>query len=177
MATSLRDIDDDLLDDTDTDSAVAVDAMELLQADHDEVKQMFEEYEGLMADEAGEDERQELATRICNALTVHATIEEEILYPAARGVPACERLVDEATVEHASAKALILEIESMSPSMPLFDAKVAVLGEYVSHHIDEEEEELLPQLANAGIDLDELGEELQDRKLELMEELGMEGES
>ncbi len=163
------DEDDELLDE----DAGSLDAIELLQADHDEVKQMFDEYAGMLDDEAPDDEREELAAQICTALTVHTTIEEEILYPAARTALDSPRLVDEAAVEHASAKALIAEIESMKPSEPLYDAKVTVLGEYVRHHIDEEEDELLPQLADAGLDLDELGEQLAERKRELRAELGV----
>ena len=170
MAT--RELDDDETT-ADDEPGEIVDALELLKNDHDEVKQLFDDYEELADDNAPDGERQALAVRVCAMLTVHATIEEEILYPAARDALDDESLVDEATVEHASAKALIAEIESMKPSEPLYDAKVKVLGEYVRHHIDEEEEELLPQLADTDVDLDELGVQLLERKQELMLEMGL----
>lgn len=170
MAT--RELDDDETT-ADDEPGEIVDALELLKNDHDEVKQLFDDYEELADDNAPDGERQALAVRVCAMLTVHATIEEEILYPAARDALDDESLIDEATVEHASAKALIAEIESMKPSEPLYDAKVKVLGEYVRHHIDEEEEELLPQLADTDVDLDELGVQLLERKQELMLEMGL----
>ena len=106
-------------------------------------------------------------------LTVHATIEEEIFYPAAREAEVESDLLDEAEVEHASAKDLIAQIQEMSPEDELYDAKVKVLGEYVQHHVQEEEGELFVRCQSADMDLDELGDEISARKDELMEELGM----
>ena len=160
-------------DDDDLDAA-APDAIDLLQADHDEVQQLFEDYETLLDDEASESEREELAWQICALLTVHATLEDELLYPAARELLEGSRLVDVAAIEHATARALIAEIEAMQASDALFDARVTVLGEYVRHHVEEEEEELLPQLVQAGVDMAELGERLSRRKAELMTEMGIE---
>jgi hemerythrin superfamily protein len=154
-------------------SGAASDAVSLLTADHAEVADLFDEYETLVDGDSGEDERQALAERICSMLTVHATIEEEIFYPAAREVLDDESLLNEAEVEHATAKDLIEQIQSREPSDELYDAKVKVLGEYVNHHVLEEEGELFPQCQTAEMDLDELGEELSARKSELMEELGL----
>ncbi len=152
------------------------DAVDLLQADHEEVRQLFEDYEALVDDDAPMDDREELAWQICAALSVHATLEEEILYPVLRESLPSSRGVDEAAVEHAMAKVLIAEIEARSASDALFDARVAVLGEYVKHHVDEEEEVLLPQLVEAGVDLLALGAQLAERKQELMADLGIESE-
>jgi len=143
------------------------DAIRLLRADHREVKGWFKDYEKLEDDEA----KQDLADQICIALTVHAQIEEEILYPAARDAVEDDDLLDEAEVEHSSAKQLIAEIEAMKAGEDLFDAKVKVLGEYVNHHIAEEESELFPEIRDSELDLKELGEQLEERKTELMEEL------
>jgi hemerythrin-like domain-containing protein len=107
---------------------------------------------------------------------VHATIEEEIFYPAAREGIKDEDLVDEATVEHASAKDLIAQIQQSEPDEELYDAKVKVLGEYIDHHVKEEEGELFPQARRAKLDLDALGEQLLERKSELMSEMGLEEE-
>src|SRR5213079_2928584 len=126
--------------------------------------------------EGGEDEKQALAERICALLTAHATIEEEIFYPAAREALDEQNLLDEAEVEHATAKDLIEQIQSMDPTDELYDAKVKVLGEYVNHHVQEEEGELFPKCMSSEMDLDQLGEAISARKVELMDELGMDGD-
>lgn len=142
------------------------DAIALLKADHKEVNAMFKAFE--KTDDDGK--KQELASNICKALTVHAQIEEEIFYPAAYDALDADGddLLDEAQVEHASAKALIAEIEAMTVGQPLFDAKVKVLGEYIAHHVQEEETELFPECRDADMDLKALGLELAARKHELM---------
>ena len=111
----------------------AADAISLLTNDHKEVKQLFKTYEKLVDDEADEEQRAMLAVQICTMLTVHATIEEEIFYPAARkALREDEDLLDEAQVEHASAKDLIAQILAMNAGEALYDAKVKVLGEYIT---------------------------------------------
>ena len=116
-------------------------------------------------------EREALATEICRWLTVHATIEEELFYPAAREAEVDADLLDEAEVEHASAKELIAQIEAMSPDDDLYDAKVTVLGEYIDHHVKEEEGELFPKCRKSDMDLEGLGEALAARKQELTAEM------
>lgn len=142
------------------------DAIALLKQDHREVESMFKQFEELDS----KAEKGKLAAKICLMLTVHATIEEELLYPPAHEEIE-EDLVDEAIVEHASAKQLIAEIGAMTPSDHLFDAKVKVLGEYIRHHVKEEEGEMFPQLRSSGIDLEALGEQLMERKTRLLEQL------
>ena len=147
------------------------DALALLKADHKEVKELFKSYDELVAAEASSgDERAAIVRQICSMLTVHATVEEEIFYPAARDNVDEQDLLDEAEVEHASAKDLIAQIEAMLPGEDLFDAKVKVLGEYVAHHIKEEEDELFPKIKGAKLDLQALGDELAVRKQELIAE-------
>lgn len=150
------------------------DAVKLLVTDHKEVKALFKAYEKLVKDEADADEKQATAHKICTMLTVHATIEEEIFYPAARGAIEEQDLLDEATVEHATAKDLIAQIEAMSPGDDLYDAKVKVLNEYIEHHVQEEEGELFTKVKKTELDLAELGEQLSARKEELLAELGEE---
>lgn len=145
-------------------AAKPADAIKLLKADHKEVKTYFKQYESL-EDEA---EKQALADKICLALTVHAQIEEEIYYPATREAIDDDDLLDEAEVEHASAKQLIAEIQSMTVGDRLFDAKVTVLGEYIDHHVEEEEGEMFPESRDSDLDLVELGKQLAARKKELM---------
>ena len=89
---------------------------------------------------------------ICAELTAHATAEEEIFYPAARAAIDKVELIDEADIEHASAKDLIAQIEGSSPSDGHYDAKVKVLGEYIDHHVQEEEGEIFPKVRRAKVD-------------------------
>ncbi len=154
----------------------AKDAITLLKADHKEVKQCFKDYQKLVDGDADGSERQPLAEKICAMLTVHATIEEEIFYPAAREVLSEDDLdlVDEAAVEHASAKDLIAQIQAMGPEDDLYDAKVTVLGEYIDHHVEEEQEELFPKVKSAGMDTKAIGEQLMSRKQALTAEMDLE---
>ena len=147
------------------------DAIALLKADHKEVNGLFKQYEKLADAEADAEERQTLAEQICDMLTVHATIEEEIFYPAAREAEVESDLLDEAEVEHASAKDLIAQIKGMSPDDDLYNAKVKVLGEYINHHVEEEEGEMFPKCRKAKMDIATLGMELETRKSSLMEEM------
>ena len=142
------------------------DAIALLKADHREVEELFASYEKA----SGDRRKQSIAEEICKELTVHATIEEEIFYPA------CERKVEEdllkeAYVEHDGAKVLIAEIEAGGPGDDYYDAKVKVLGEQIEHHVEEEEkrmEGLFAQARHAGLDMDALGERMAARKEQLL---------
>jgi hemerythrin superfamily protein len=155
-------------------AAKAIDAVKLLKQDHREVEDLFEQFES-----ADEDEQGQIAERVCQMLTVHATIEEEILYPAAKEAFEAEEdddLINEAEVEHSTAKDLIAKIEAMTPQDEAFKATVKVLSEYIKHHVKEEETELFPKLKETDLDLKAMGDELYQRKMELMEELGIEPE-
>jgi hemerythrin superfamily protein len=149
----------------------AVDAVQLLTAEHKEVNALFKEYQKLVDQEKSDEEKETLARQICLMLTVHATTEEEIFYPAAREAIEDEDLLDEAEVEHGSAKELIAQIEAATPSEPLYDAKVKVLGEYIEHHVKEEEGELFPKVKKTKVDLVKLGQQIAARKEELMPEM------
>ena len=144
-------------------------AFDVLEEDHREVEEWFDEYDELKGSD--EDRKADLAEKICLALKVHAQMEEEIFYPRAREATKDNDLIDEAIVEHATVKNLIAEIEEMDVGEELFDAKVRVLGEMVKRHIREEEEELFPELQSAKMDLDAVGKELAERKEELMSEM------
>jgi hypothetical protein len=154
------------------------DAIALLTEDHKKVQAMFKAFKKLKEDEASDEEKAEIVQQTCQELTVHAEIEEEIFYPAARDALDEEDadLVDEAEVEHASAKDLIEQLEVMEPGDELYEAKFTVLGEYVNHHIKEEQDELFPKVRKTDIDLQELGAELAERKQELMAEMGAESD-
>jgi len=148
------------------------DALSLLRADHAKVVELFEQFEQ-MKDDVDEQEKDALVARICGELIVHTAIEEELFYPEAREAIDAEDLFDEATVEHASAKDLIAQLGEMEPDDELYDAKVKVLGEYVKHHVEEEENQMFPRLLETSLDLDALGARLAERKTELMDEIGL----
>jgi hemerythrin superfamily protein len=135
-------------------------ALQLLQTDHRVVSDLFNQFEKART----EDRKARLAEQICAELKVHAQIEEEIFYPAAREALGDIALLDEAKVEHQSAKALIAQIESAHPGDELFQARVTVLGEYIKHHVKEEQNELFPKVRKADIDLMSLGQSLAERK-------------
>ena len=148
------------------------DAFALLTADHRRVKSLFKEFESLK-DNGDDDKKATLVETICNELTIHAQIEEEIFYPALRDAIDDEDLMDEADVEHASAKQLIAQLEQLEVGGDHYDATVTVLGEYIDHHVKEEEGEMFSKARKADIDSASLGEELPIRKAELKEELGL----
>jgi hemerythrin superfamily protein len=149
------------------------DAVALLKNDHRRVEDLFAAFE--KARQASR--KKTLATQICRDLTIHATIEEEIFYPACRDLVKDE-LLDEAYVEHDGAKVLIAEIAAGDPADAFFDAKVTVLAEMVRHHVKEEEkraEGLFAQARQAGLDMDALAERLAARKEELRARIEAEG--
>jgi hemerythrin superfamily protein len=149
------------------------DAVALLKEDHRIVEELFAQYEKAR----GDDRKSELANQICMELTIHATIEEELFYPACEGKVE-EDLLSEAYVEHDGAKVLIGEIQAGSPADDYFDAKVTVLKEQIEHHVEEEEkrmEGLFAQARKAGLDMDRLGAELAARKEELKAEFERNG--
>jgi hemerythrin superfamily protein len=148
-----------------------VDPIDLLKKDHDDVEALFKDYQ-LLADGDGDgNDRRALSTQICGMLAVHAMIEEEIFYPAARKTDVDADLLDEAEIEHGSAKELIAEIGAARASDPLYDARVKVLGEYIRHHVKEEESELFPACRKSNMDMVEIGARIQERKNQLMRKL------
>jgi hemerythrin superfamily protein len=142
-------------------------ALSLLKSDHEEVSELFDKYEKGVGRSTPR-QKAVLARQICEALTVHAQIEEEIFYPAChQQVDKAEDLLAEAKVEHQSLKELIAKIEQAKPGSEEFDAHVKVLGEYVKHHVKEEQNELFPKVRKSEMDLNEVGDRLAARKDEL----------
>jgi hemerythrin-like domain-containing protein len=137
-------------------------AIALLTEDHDYVKKAFRAFEKM-----DEDDQPALVKQVLQALKVHTRIEEEIFYPAVRKAIKDEDLMNEAEVEHDSAKVLIRQLERMKPSDPKFAATFTVLGEYVNHHVKEEESEMFPKARRARVNLKGLGAKLMGRKIRL----------
>lgn len=143
------------------------DATALLKADHQKVSELFEQYEKSRANT----KKKDLVTEICNELTVHAQIEEEIFYPAVKKALKDTELVPEALVEHATLKDLIAQVKDVEPDGEMFDAKIKVMSEYVKHHVKEEENEMFAKAKASKLDMTALGEEMASRKEELMASL------
>lgn len=141
------------------------DATHILTEDHRRVEDLFSQFERA----SGLEKKQELAMRICQELKIHTLIEEEIFYPALKGKVE-EDLLNEAYVEHDSAKILVNEIAAGDPDEEFYDAKVTVLKEQIEHHVKEEEKQqgnMFQQARAADIDLDDLGRRMLARKEEL----------
>jgi hypothetical protein len=150
-----------------------MDAIKLLSADHREVEELFEKFEGASRDGS----KQKIARQICTELKIHAQIEEEIFYPALRGKISDDDL-DEAIVEHDGAKVLINDIETAEAGEDFYDAKVKVLQEEIEHHVKEEEKQqdnIFSQARKTDVDLVALGEQLAARKAELKAQAESEG--
>lgn len=141
-------------------------AIALLKKDHRAVDKLFAQYEA--AKDA--QDRVDLVQQICQALMLHAHIEEKIFYPALRG-KVKQSLLDEAFVEHDTLKDLMAKIDGHGPDDARFDAQVKVLREYVHHHVREEEREIMPAAESSNVDLDELGERLALLKMRLEQRL------
>lgn len=143
------------------------DAVAQLTDDHRALHRLFKDYDKLVRHQAGAEERARLAGRIGSELELHMRLEEELLYPACRDQMHENDLVDEAVVEHESARELMRQIGGMHPDEALYDAKVKVLGEYIEHHVREEEQELFPKVRRR-LDTEAIGEALHERRTQLL---------
>jgi len=145
-------------------------AIDLLKEDHDKVKKAFKEFEKM--DRSDTETCRQVVRSVCADLRVHTMLEEEIFYPAVREAIDDDDIMNEAAVEHETAKTLIDQLENMEPDDPNYFATFTVLGEYVVHHVKEEEGEMFPQAKKAKeLDLEALGEQMRARKGELQSEV------
>ncbi|MGE3773282.1 MAG: hemerythrin domain-containing protein [Gammaproteobacteria bacterium] len=142
------------------------DAIALLKSDHRQVEDWFQQFQKARSDAR----KTELAARICTALKIHTSIEEEMFYPAFIEATGDKDLHHEAEVEHEGAKRLIADIEKSGPEDDYYDAKVKVLSEMIKHHVKEEEKRggMFAKARQSDMDLKSLGEQLAQRKQELM---------
>ena len=153
--------------------ATKLDAVALLKADHRKVEDLFEKFEQAKSDSV----KKTLVEQICTELTVHATIEEEIFYPACAGQIEDDTLT-EAYVEHDGAKVIIAELAASGPENDFYDSKVKVLSEQIKHHVKEEEmrvEGMFAQARDAGLDMEALGDQMAARKAELLAQIKAKG--
>jgi hemerythrin-like domain-containing protein len=144
-------------------SSASTNPIEMLKEDHSNVKKLFERFEKSHS----ESERKKIAFQALSELKTHASLEEEIFYPAARAGIGEDELMNEAEEEHHVAHVLIEELESMNPGDPRFEAKFMVLAESVRHHIKEEESEMLPKVKKSDVDLESIGVQMRERKSSL----------
>jgi hemerythrin superfamily protein len=144
------------------------DALSLLGTDHDEIAELFDDYETLVSEDASNDERRELAEEICTLLTVHSAIEEQVFYPALREVLGDGSPVDHALEEHADAKEVIDDIVAGDPTEPRYDELVMTLRDLVADHVREEEAELFARARNSSLDLDDLGAQMSALQEEML---------
>lgn len=143
-------------------------ALQLIKQDHKKVEALFQKYKKAR----GQESKRKIAEDAMEQLEVHAAIEEEIFYPAAKRELEDGEIVEEAIKEHSEVKDLIEELRSMESDDEDFDSKFAELVENVQHHVKEEENEMLPQVKDTELDLAECGEQMAERKEELMEDSG-----
>lgn len=153
-------------------SAARKEVLDMLMEDHKSVKKLFREFENLDV-EHDDEEAESLVSLTCAELKLHTQLEEECFYPAVRGALEDADLLDEAEVEHATAKQLIEQLEGMDIEDAKLPATFKVLGEYVKHHIREEESQMFPQLQQAAVDWEPLLEQMMQRRSELELELGL----
>jgi hemerythrin superfamily protein len=142
-----------------------MEATRLLTQDHRTVDQLFSRFEKLPAGASGE--KLEIVREIVKELSIHAAIEEQVLYPVIRDeVPGGQALHQEALQEHQEAKEVLSELDGMSPQDPGYDARVTSLIQDVRHHVEEEEGQLFPKLRE-GVSaerLHEMGEAMEQAK-------------
>ena len=142
-----------------------VEAINMLKEDHERVEKAFKEFEKL--DREDTETVRQLVTMVCEELKIHTTLEEEIFYPAVREAIDDEDIMNEASVEHETAKMLIEQLENMQPDDPNYHATFTVLGEYVMHHVEEEEGEMFPAAKKTDVDFEALAQQMKERKEEL----------
>ena len=145
-----------------------VDAIDMLKQDHDKVEKAFRDFEKI--DRQDTEACRQLIRTVCEDLKLHTTLEEEVFYPAVREAIGDEDLMNEAAVEHETAKMLIDQLENTDSDDPSYFATFTVLGEYVRHHIKEEQGEMFPAAKRAKVDLAALGERMRARKEDLQAE-------
>jgi hemerythrin-like domain-containing protein len=157
-------------------SAPAHDAISLLTADHDKAKALFAEYQRIRSTGTAA-EKFEIAKQVCGDLLIHIAIEEALFYPPVRKSIEEKDLVKEGEEEHEEAKELIRQLGDIDPASPEFDEKMQELFEGINHHIEEEEHEMFPKVRESGLDLEDIGKQLQEAKNDMRSRLGLPPES
>ncbi len=145
-------------------SLAPTEAIAMLRADHKKVSSLFDAFEKTKSAAR----KKKIVSEICLELTVHTTLEEEIFYPAVKAALKDHELIPEANVEHGSVKDLIAQVRDVEPGGEMYDARVRVMGEFVKHHVKEEQNEMFPKAKKTNLDLIALGAQMAARKADLM---------
>jgi len=153
-------------------STAKTEIINMLKADHKKAKKAFKDFEKLDVQEDPES-AEALVSQTLTELEIHTSLEEQVFYPAARSAIKEEDLMDEAEVEHMTAKVLIEQLKSMDADEEKFAATFKVLGEYIDHHVKEEENEMFKQITKPGVDWDSVLQEMQTQRAQLFEEKGL----
>ena len=148
-------------------------AIDLLEQQHREVEELFEEFEG--AGEGAKKTRERLCREISDQLAVHAEIEERLFYPQAKqDAEEAEDLLRESVEEHLAMKRTLADLIESNIEDAQFDARMKVLQEQVEHHVEEERTELFPKVKK-NCSKEEL-EDMGARMHQMAEQLEQEGE-
>lgn len=144
-------------------------AIELLRQQHDELKDLFEQYESL--DENDFESRREIVREVADLFAIHTALEERHFYPASKS-EGTQDLLNEAVAEHTAAKRLIADILTLQPDDPRLDPQMKVLHELIENHVEEEEDNIFPQVEQLldSEELDDLGEQMQNTMDEIEDE-------
>lgn len=150
----------------DDSAPLIIDAINILITDHCDIEECFQVFARTAPGMT--DLKKTIVGQICNALTMHMAIEEEIFYPAVRAaVPAIKDTIWEGVIEHDKAKVLIEQLQAMDGSEKALDHTVEELAAIIAQHVREEESAVFPKAINASLDNEELGKKMLKRKAEL----------
>ena len=138
-------------------------AVQMIRQDHRKVEGLFKKFARAKNNEA----KKRIADQVTQELEVHTTLEEEIFYPAVRNELGDEEMIDEANKEHRQAKEIIQELKTMDSEDDHLEEKFAELVECIKHHVEEEENEMLPKAKESAMDLTNYGKQMSERKAEL----------
>jgi hemerythrin superfamily protein len=138
-------------------------ATQMIRQDHKKVEDLFKKFE----QSKGGGAKRRLAENAMAELEIHAVLEEEIFYPAVKNEVDDGSMVQEAIEEHQTVKQLISELKGMEEANDEFESQFSELIENVQHHVEEEENEMLPKVEESELDLNSLGEQMSQRRREM----------
>ena len=153
----------------------AFDAVELLKADHQKVKRLFDQLDTITKQGVSDGEKAALVAKIREELSVHESVENEVFFPAVREILRKKDVLQEATEDQEEAGDAIQALGDLKPGEAGYDEKLSELGDKIAAHAAEEERDVFPRVKNSNIDTEALGEKMSARKEELKQEQGKAG--
>jgi hemerythrin superfamily protein len=148
----------------------AIDAVDLLKADHQKVRRLFDQLDSITEHGASDDEKGALVAKIRDELSVHESVENEVFFPAVREILRKKDVLQEATEDQEEAGDAIQALGALKPGEAGYDKKVSELGSKIAAHAAEEEKDVFPQVKNSNIDTKALGEKMAARKKDFKQE-------